>query len=35
MKQFQIRGLTNHEIRMILKDINNKKGTRTDKYILN
>ena len=35
MKQFQIRRLTNHEIRMILKDINNKKGTRTDKYILN
>ena len=35
MKQFQIRRLTNHEIRMILKDINNKKGTRTGKYILN
>ena len=35
MKQFQIRRLTNHEIRMILKDINNKKGARTDKYILN
>ena len=35
MKQFLIRRLTNHEIRIILKDTNNKKGTRTDKYILN